>query len=431
MKPSVRTRLPGPNAVRLKKVFDRLAVTSTFEYPLAIKDGKGCFLQDVDGNWFLDFNANVASCPLGYRHPRVMEVLREYSRIGAHKIAGQDFYTEEHARLLEALRRIMPGKLKRAFLVNSGAEAVENAMKFAWRKLGPLEGVSCTGAFHGRTIGALSHTHSKAVHKRNYPELPHHIIRFCSSDSDQNIGMINEVIAESGKPAFVIVEPIQGENGYIPASKKFLRALRAAADENGFPLIFDEVQCGMGRTGRWWAFENYDVLPDMVACAKALQVGAAITTDEYAPTELSAVSTTWGGGHRIDMAVALAHIEGIEREKLLSNSARMGARITKRLAEMQARYPMITDVRGMGLMIGIEFQSKAIRDIVLQECLKRGLLLLGCGRKAARVAPPLVISGEEVDMGLDILEDVLAWLLACKSIPKGWAMRICPRGMVL
>jgi len=407
----------------------RFAVNSTFEYPAAIKDGKGCWLQDTDGNWFLDFNSNICTQPLGYAHPDLMEVLQEKAKLGAYKIGGQDFYCDEHAELLEALISICPPPLRKAFLVNTGAEAVENAIKFAYRKRGPLYGVSCHNAFHGRTLGALSYTHSKAVQKKNYPSLPHHIIKFCTRDDDGDINELEKLIAESGEPAFVIVEPIQGEGGYVPASKRFLQELRRVTESYKVPLICDEVQCGMGRTGEWWGFQNYDIVPDIMSCGKALQVGAAVTSPRYEPPEKGAVSSTWGGGHRIDMAVGKTIIEVIKRDKLMLNAKRIGAHIMKRLNEMSTTYNIITEVRGLGLMIGAEISTKDVRDFLLNDCFKRGLFLLGCGTKSIRFAPPLIITEEEADAGLDIFEEGVKKLAACKRLPPNWRPKICPNGI--
>lgn len=429
MKPLIRTPLPGPNARKTISVMKRFAVNSTFEYPSAIKDGEGCWLQDTDGNRFLDFNSNICTQPLGYAHPDLMEVLREKSKLGAYKIGGQDFYCEEHAELVRKLIGICPAPLRKAFLVNTGAEAVENAMKFAYRRRGPLAGVSCHNAFHGRTLGALSYTHSKAVQKKNCPSLPHHIIGFCARDDDKEIGELEKLIAEAGEPAFVIVEAVQGEGGYVPASRKFIRELRRIAREHGVPLIFDEVQCGMGRTGKWWGFENYGVVPEIMACGKALQVGAAVTSREYAPPEKGAVSSTWGGGHRIDMAVGARMIEVIKRDKLMISAKRMGAYLMKRLEEIAEAHDILTEVRGLGLMIGAEIKNKEARDFLLNDCFRSGLFLLGCGVKSVRFAPPLIITEEEADMGLGIFEDSVKKLAACKRLPENWRPKICPTGV--
>jgi len=334
----------------------KYCVKGTFAYPLTIKTGKGCYLQDVDRKWwYLDFNANISTCNVGYGHPEIMKVLEKYSKLGAHKIAGQDFYCEEHANLAEKLVGITPKNLRKVFLSNTGTEAVENGMKFAFRKKGPLPGVGCSRGFHGRTLGALTFTDSKAVQKRNFPEVNHEMIEFCTSDNDPNIDQLERLIQRESAPAFVLVECVQGEGGYRPASKRFIKILRKVSKTYDFPLIIDEIQSGMGRTGKWWSFEHYGITPDIMTSAKSLQVGATVTTSKYDPNEAGAVSSTWGGGHRIDMAVGLKTIEIIEKEKLLKNTQKMGKYMMKRLNEIKKKYSVdLIDVRGLGLMISVE-----------------------------------------------------------------------------
>jgi len=400
-------KTPGPKAKKIIKKTKRLCVETTFAYPFAIKTGQGCFLEDVDRNRYLDFNSNVCSCNVGYNHPKIMEVLEKYSRIGTHKIAGQDFYTEEQADLAEKLIKIVPKNLRRVLFVNTGAEAVENAIKFAYRKKGPLAGVSCVGAFHGRTVGALSFTDSKAVQKKYYPEVNNELIKFCMNDDDPDINQLEELIRREAEPAFVIVECVQGEGGYRVASKKFIKNLRGVTEKHDVPLIIDEIQSGMGRTGRWWSFEHYRIKPDIMTSGKSLQVGAVISSRKYDPCESGSVSSTWGGGHRIDLAVGLKTIEIIEKEKLLKNAERMGKYFIKRLKEIQQKYSKIIDVRGLGLMMGVELSKQKQMKSVLKEAFKNGLLLLGCGEKTVRIAPPLIITKEEADIGLDIFERVI------------------------
>ncbi len=398
---------PGSRTRKIVNKTKRLCVETTYAYPFVIKTGEGCFLEDVDGNRYLDFNSNVCSCNVGYNHQEIMKVLEEYSRIGTHKIAGQDFYTEEQVKLAEKLLKIVPRNLRRVLFVNTGAEAVENAIKFIFRKKGPLAGVSFTGAFHGRTIGALTFTDSKAVQKKNYPEINHELIKFCTNDNDPAINEIDELIKREWIPAFIIVECVQGEGGYRPASKKFIKNLRKTTKKYDIPLIIDEIQSGMGRTGKWFSFEHYEVKPDIMTLAKSLQVGAVISTRKYDPKEPGAVSSTWGGGHRIDLAVGLKTIEIIEKEKLLKNARKMGNYFMKRLDEMDKKYAKVIDVRGLGLMIGIELSEEKLVKQALREGFKRGLLLLSCGEKTIRIAPPLIITKEEVDHGLNILDEVL------------------------
>jgi 4-aminobutyrate aminotransferase len=397
-------------AESIVKKTKKFCVETTFAYPLVIKSGFGCYLEDVDGKLYLDFNSNVCSCAIGYNHPEILDTIRNFVGIGAHKIAGQDFYSKEQADLAEELLKVVPRNLSRVLFVNTGAEAVENAIKFAFRKKGPLPGVSCTGAFHGRTIGALTFTDSKAVQKKNYPEINHEVIKFCTKDDDAEVNGLHDLIEKEWLPAFMIVECVQGEGGYNIASKKFIRNLRKTSKEHGFPLIIDEVQSGLGRTGKWWSFEHFGIKPDIITSAKALQVGAVVSSKQYDPQEPGAVSSTWGGGSRIDLAVGLKTIEIIRHERLLDNAKKIGNHMIKRLREMKNKYPIISNVRGLGLMIGVEFSKEIYKDLIPKMAFKKGLLVLGCGRKAIRIVPPLIITRDEADKGLDILEDVIKHL---------------------
>ncbi|HEX9678720.1 aminotransferase class III-fold pyridoxal phosphate-dependent enzyme [Nitrososphaera sp.] len=406
----VAANLPGPKAAEIIAVLKRNCYDSTFSYPLVIDGGQGCVIRDSDGNQFLDFTSNIGACPLGYGHPDVIHALAGMAQNGAHKIAGQDFYCREHADLSEKFLSVLPEGFK-TFFVNSGAEAVENAVKIAYRKrmkdgMPVLPGVSCTGAFHGRTLGTLSFTFSKPVQKAGFPELPVLRIKFCKEDSDPEIDSIGRML-EQNKVAFVISEVIQGEGGYSVASKKFMQNLRKQADAHGVPLILDEVQSGMGRTGKWWAFEHYDVKPDIMSTAKALQVGAAAFRSDLDPGQQGVLSSTWGGGSRIDMAIGAAIIDAIKRDKLLYNAHVMGGRLKKGLQDLIGKGGVI-DVRGIGLMVGIEFDTKESRDAVLARMFRKGLLLLPAGQKAMRAIPPLIITAEEVDEGLEIATSVLS-----------------------
>lgn len=407
MKLMIKTTPPGPKAKVIVGKTKKFCIDTTFAYPLAVKTGSGCYIEDVDGNCYLDFNSNVCSSTVGYGHPEIMEILKAYSKIGAYKIAGQDFFCKEQAELAEKLVEITPKSLSKVFLINSGTEAVENAIKFAYRKLGPLTGVSCRGAFHGRTLGGLTFTFSKPVQKKNYPQLKHRRIKFCTEDGDPHINDV-EAAVKKGKTAFVITEVIQGEGGYRIGSKKFIKNLRRVTKENDIPLIIDEIQTGLGRTGMWWGFEHYGIIPDIVTSGKGLQVSATISSKKYAPTERGAVSSTWGGGHRIDMAVGLKTLEIIEKEKLMKNATMVGKHILNRLKELQSSYPdMITGADGLGLMLRIDFDTKKDRDNVVQAAFKKGLLVLGCGEKNIRIVPPLIIKKDDADMGLDILDNAI------------------------
>jgi 4-aminobutyrate aminotransferase len=397
-------KIPGHNARRVIDIMKKHTYDSTFMYPLVIANGHDCIIEDLDGNQFLDFTSNIGACPLGYSHPSILEVLAEYSTNGTHKIAGQDFYSKEHADLAEKISTIIPQNFK-TFFINSGAEAVENAIKIAYRRRGPLPGISCTGAFHGRTLGALTFTSSRPVHKYNFPEFPVKRIKFCTKDDDPEMDVIESMLKEN-KIAFILTEVIQGEGGYNVASKKFIRCLRKFATRYAVPLILDEVQSGIGHTGKWWAFEHYDIRPDIMTAAKALQVGAAMYDKKLEPTERSALSSTWGGGSRIDMAVGARIIDVIRQDKLLENATRLGNILKKELQEMVGKKGIV-DVRGLGLMIGLEFDTRSRREKKIVELFKNGLLTLGAGQKSLRIIPPLVITKEQIQEGLDVMHRVL------------------------
>ena len=400
------TNIPGPKSRKLVDEFKNITYDSTFTYPLVFKTGRGCVIEDIDGIEFLDFTSNIGSCPLGYSYPDILDVIKEYSSSerGVHKIAGQDFYCEEHFDIASKLLSISK-KNSKVFFINSGAEAVENAIKIAYKKMGPLIGISCNGDFHGRTLGALSFTMSKEIQKTNFPELPVKRIKFCTSDSDPEINQLESLIKEY-KVAFIITEIIQGEGGLNVASKLFIHHIRKLADEYKVPLIFDEVQSGMGRTGKWWAYEHYGVEPDIMTVAKALQVGATVYDKGYDPPEPGVLSSTWGGGSRIDMAIGTKIIEIILKNNLLSNSQKIGDVLLKNFVDIVGINGLV-DARGIGLMIGLEFDTKVTRDFIVNSLFKKGLLILPAGMKSIRIMPPLIINEEEAMKGFSLISDTI------------------------
>ncbi len=382
-----------------------LVYNSTFVYPLVIKGGQGCYIEDVDGERYLDFTSNIASCPLGYSHPELNEIIKKYVGIGAHKIAGQDFYCEEHSQLAEKLLSISKSNSK-LFFINSGAEAVENAIKIAYRRNGPLPGISCINAFHGRTLGALAFTFSKEVQKTNFPEFPTKRIKFCISNNDPEIDTIHKIVNEN-KISFIITELVQGEGGVNVASKKFITNLNKVSKKYDIPLIIDEVQTGLGRTGKWWTYQHYNIKPDIVTIAKALQVGAVVFDKKLEPPKPGVLSSTWGGGSRIDMAIGMKTIDIISKEKLLKRVNKSGDFLIKNLMELKNRYNIIMDVRGLGLMLGVEFLKKEIRDKIIYKLFKNKLLVIPSGVKTIRILPPLIITENEISKGLNIFEKIL------------------------
>ena len=387
------------------KKMKKLTYNSTFVYPLVIKDGQGCYIEDIDGEQYLDFTSNISSSPLGYGHPEIKELIKRYGDIGAHKIAGQDFYCEEHILLAEKLLSITMSNSK-VFFINSGAEAVENAIKLAYRKNGPLPGISCLNAFHGRTLGALTFTFSKKVQKSNFPEFSVKRIKFCTSDNDPEIDTI-EKLAREYKISFIITELVQGEGGINVASKKFAKKLNLISIKYNIPLIIDEIQTGLARTGKWWAFQYYGIKPDMISIAKSLQVGAVVFDKKFEPTQQGVLSSTWGGGNRIDMAIGIKTIDIIARDKLLEKVNKNGDFLKQCLIELKNVNDTIMDVRGIGLMLGVEFYKKEDRNKVINKLFKNKLLVLPAGIKTIRILPPLIITKQEISKGLEIFERVL------------------------
>ena len=354
----------------VRKKMENLVYNSTFVYPLVIRDGQGCYIEDMDGEQYLDFTSNISSCPLGYGHPEIKEIIKRYGDIGAHKIAGQDFYCEEHILLAEKLLAITMANSK-VFFITSGAEAVENAIKLAYRKNGPLPGISCLNAFHGRTLGALTFTFSKEVQKSNFPEFSVKRIKFCTSDNDPEIDTI-EKVAREYKISFIITELVQGEGGVNVASKKFAKNINRISRKYNIPLIIDEVQTGLAE-----------------------------------PNQQGVLSSTWGGGDRIDMAIGIKTIDIIARDKLLDKVNKNGSFLKQCLIELKNVNDTIIDVRGIGLMLGVEFHKTEDRNKIINKLFKNKLLVIPSGIKTIRILPPLIITKQEISTGLEIFERVL------------------------
>ena len=420
MRPIIRTKLPGPRSTKILTKLKRLNLGYNDPYPFVQSNkGQGCYFSDLDKNLFLDFASHVASNPLGYNHPALVSVVKKYSDTHPIKYAGQDFCLKEHSDLLEELVSITPKGLNSAFLVNSGAEAVENCIKVALRKQKKAKfGISFKGAFHGRTLGALSCTDSKPIQKKNFLFIPMKTIPF----DETSIEKINRIVKkqESSKNVgFIIIEAIQGEGGYNVAPKKLMTDLRSLTKKHGIPLIIDEVQSGMGRTGKWWAFEHYNIKPDIFSAAKALQVGATISSKKFS-VETGTISSTWGGGHTLDLALGLKTIQLIKKNNLLKRNTKMGNYMIKRLNDIG--HASIKNVRGKGLMIAFDLPSNKIKNYFIIECLQKGLVLLGCGDKGIRLLPPYVVSKEEIDVAVKIIEEATA-----KTVNNGFKHkgRIC------
>ncbi len=398
----LKTQVPGPKSFRILRGLKAKNGGWSVSYPLVFSGkGHGPYCEDLDGNVFLDMASQIASNPMGYNHPEMVEVVRNYAHRFPVKFAGQDFAVAEHLGLIEDLTGIAPEKLDAAFLINSGAEAVENAMKICMRKRpGTKFGISMENGWHGRTLGALSMTNSNKVHKKGYMRLP--MLRL---PYDENAGAeldrILRAEASAEEIGFLIIEHVQGEGGYNVAPKEMVAGLRRICADHGIPYISDEVQAGMGRTGRWWAFEHYGIVPDVFSCAKALQVAAVVSGKGMFPEEPGAISSTWGGGHIIDMALGMKTIEIIKKEKLLERNAKIGRYLLSALNDIGG----IDDQRGLGLMIAFDLPDVGMRDNVVAECAKRGLLVLGCGQSSIRLIPPYVVEKGDCDKAVEILED--------------------------
>jgi 4-aminobutyrate aminotransferase len=399
----IKTSVPGSRSAKILNQLKNKNGGWAVPHPLVMSGkGKGPYCEDIDGNRFLDFASQIATNPFGYNNEDMLKVIKKYSSRFPIKYAGQDFTVTEHLDMIDQLTSISPKNLNAAFLINSGAEAVENAGKICMRKRPTSKfSISMEGAFHGRTLGALSLTHSKEVHKRGYASLPNMQLPFNDSAAEE----LEKSIEENGKDqiGFLILEHFQGEGGYRIPSDKMINGLRRITKKHNIPYIADEVQSGLGRTGKWWAFEHYNITPDVFTSAKALQVGAVISSKNKFPNEPGAISSTWGGGHIIDLALGIKTIELIKRDRLLDRNRKMGEYILKRISTIEG----IENPRGRGLMIGFDLANSIKRDNFIIECAKSGLLILGCGKQSARIIPPYIIDKSEVDEGIKVIEKSL------------------------
>jgi 4-aminobutyrate aminotransferase len=412
-----------------------LATSYNREYPLVVDRALGSEVWDVDGRRFIDFMAGVCVLNVGHRHPRVVEALHKQAEKFWH-ICLHDFYYPEAVELAEMLAKTAPmSGASRYYFGNSGTEAVEAAAKLAMYKTGRTRFIAFLGAFHGRTLGSLSFTASKAVQSERYQPAvkvfhlpfadPYRPVFAGRPGEDYGDTLLNYVEEELFRTklspedvAGVLVEPIQGEGGYVVPAPRFFPRLRELCDRHGILLIVDEVQSGVGRTGRWWSIEHENVEPDIVCFAKGiasgLPLGGIIARDEVMAWQPGAHGSTFGG-NPLALATAIATLEVIREEGLMARAQSLGDYIQSRLADMQSRHPSIGDVRGRGLMIGVEFvkdrsskkRAGKLRHDIVQRCFEHGLLLLPCGPNAIRITPPLNIPRELVDEGFEIFEAAL------------------------
>ncbi len=417
--PRLLTELPGPRARAVIRQDDRVTSPSLPRaYALVPARGAGAVVEDVDGNCFLDFNAAIAVCSTGHAHPRVVEAIKEQAERLLHYSASDFFlpiYAETCARLDEIAPMTGP---TRSFLTNSGTEAVEAAIKLARHHTGRQYVLAFFGAFHGRSYGSVSLTASKSLYRAHFGPLLPGVLHAPYGDEDPDLDFVrNHLFKRLVKPdevAAVVVEPVQGEGGYVFPPDDWLPKLRDLCTEHGILLVADEVQSGMGRTGAMWAVQQCDVEPDVVLAGKGLAsgmpLGAMMARAELMTWPMGAHGSTYGG-NPVACAAALATIDLVEKE-LLANTVEVGRELLDGLRDLAARQPLIEDVRGLGLMIGIEFGSNAVAEAVELAAFHMGVLTLRCGEATIRMSPPLVISAEQAASGLPIFEE------ACRQVAE-------------
>lgn len=430
--PQLVTSLPGPNAKALVERDHRVISSSyTRDYPLVAKAGRGAMVEDVDGNTFLDFAAGIAVVSTGHCHPAVVAAIQKQASELIH-MSCTDFYYPGMVDLAEKLAAIAPGGAgKRVYFGNSGTEAIEAAMKLARYHTRRDKFIAFHGCFHGRTLGALSLTASKAVQRKHFGALlggvfhaPYpntyrgaHGVRPEHAAGDALAFIEKELFRRLVDPeevAGIFIEPIQGEGGYLPAPAEFLQGLERICKKHGMLLVVDEVQSGMGRTGKWWAAEHSGIEPDLICVAKGIASGMPLSAVIAKPGVMDwkpgAHASTFGG-NPIAIAAALATI-GLIEDEYMANAARMGDFMFGKMAGWTERHKIVGDVRGRGLMIGIEIvrdrktkePAADLRHRILESAFYKGLLILGAGESTLRLAPPLVIDEEQAAFAIRTLE---------------------------
>jgi 4-aminobutyrate aminotransferase len=434
--PKIVTELPGPES---KKIIDAdarwVSPSYTRSYPLVMKRGYGAMIEDMDGNVFLDFNAGVAVCATGHSHPEVVEAIKKQAEEFVH-ISGTDYYYPHLPQLAAKLEESAPGDVpRRVHFGNSGAEAVEGALKVAMYATGRNKFVAFYNSFHGRTMGALSLTASRKTQRMGFgaqaldvTHVPYPNPLRCPANQGAEccngscVRFIEDVVFKTTVPpedcAAIVFEPLQGEGGYIVPPQRAVDELVRICKENDVLLICDEVQSGMGRTGKMWAAEHHGIVPDIFTAAKGIASGlplsATVARADLMEWHVGAHASTFGG-NPVAIAASQATFELLERE-LLANANAMGQILMDGLRELQSKYPdTIAEVRGLGLMIGIEFVKSVetlepapeLRDAIVDECFTRGLVLLGAGTTAIRFSPPLVIDREQCEAALRIFDEAI------------------------
>ena len=437
--PNIKTPLPGPNAARIVARDKRFLSSSyTRDYPFVMAKGHGALVEDVDGNTFIDCAAGIAVTGTGHSHPDVVTAIVGQAQKFLH-MSGTDFYYEPQVELAEQLAAIVPiARAKgetRCFYGNSGAEAVEAAIKLARYASKRFNVIAFLGSFHGRTLGALAATSSKAIQRRGFgpmaPGVYHAPYANCyrcpvglkpGSCQAECLDFVEDQIlvhlVSPDEVAAVIVEPIQGEGGYLVPAPQFLQRLRALTEKHGILLIADEVQSGMGRTGRMFACEHFGIEPDIMALAKGIAsgmpLGVCIAAADVMTWPPGAHASTFGG-NPVSLAAALATLK-LLKDGIIANAASVGEHMLNRLRGLMDQHALIGDVRGKGLMIGVELvrdrvtkeRAVAERNQVVLEMFQRGILVLGAGRNAIRFAPPLVLTKDQADTVVDLFDEALS-----------------------
>jgi 4-aminobutyrate aminotransferase len=433
--PLLKGPLPGPRAQAIINRDNKvLSPSYTRGYPLVMDRGEGATVIDVDGNRFLDFNAGIAVCSTGHAHPAVVRSVQEQAAKFLH-MSGTDFYYENMVQLAEKLASLAPGNAeRRVYFGNSGTEAMEAAIKMARYHSGRDKFIAFLGAFHGRTMGALSLTARRPVQRRGFSPFMagvHHVpyaycYRCAYGKTPDTCGIecarviedqLLKTILPADEVAAIVVEPVQGEAGYIVPPKEFLEELQRIAHRHSMLLIVDEVQSGMGRTGKMWASNHFGIEPDIFTVAKGIASGmpisATVANAEVMNWPPGAHASTFGG-NPVSIAAALTTIELLEQE-LVDNAARMGAYMMDRMKTWPGRFPLVGDVRGLGLMIGIELvrdqktkeRAPEERDRIVDMAFERGLLILGAGENTLRLSPPLVVTRDQADFAMTTLEECI------------------------
>ena len=434
--PRLLMSLPGPNAKRVLEADAKfLSPSFTRDYPLVAKRGHGAVVEDVDGNSFLDFAAGIAVCSTGHCHPQVVEAIQKQAAELIH-MSGTDFYYASLPQLAEKLVRTVPGsEAKKAFFTNSGTEAIEGAMKLARYATKRNKFIAFYGCFHGRTMGALSLTASKGTQRKGFGALLagiehipfpnayrcalNHTAETCGAEILETLErQIFKRLFDPEEVAAIVIEPIQGEGGYVVAPKFFLQELQRICRKHGILLVVDEVQSGMGRTGKWWACEYAGIEPDILCSAKGIAsgmpLGAFVARSNVMDSWKPGSHGTTFGGNPVCVAAALATMDLIESE-YKENARRMGEYLRSQMADWPEKLKIVGEVRGRGLMIGVEIvrdqrtkeEAPELRHAVVERAFHKGLLVLGAGASTVRISPPLLIDQEQADFAVRTLEECI------------------------